>query len=136
MSKNKSENKNTLHCNLTQLQEQYLPAIEWLVDLDSYRRQGRTYTMAVAFIMAAMKRPGVMVEVWDHVSRLKRDFELGQRWIMEEIERILSLPENKEILKRTTLYRDGLKIEGFWPKKIEAEWIGRKSPLKDGRRGF
>lgn len=115
---------NTLHCNLTPLQELYLPAIEWLIDIDSYRRQGRTYLMAVAFIMAAMKRPGMWVQVWDHCFRLNRDFELGQLRIMEEIERILSLPENEEIMKRTTLYRDGLKIDGFWPKKIEAEWIG------------
>jgi len=122
--KNKETSKSTFHCNLTQLQEQYLPAIEWLVNIDSYRRQGRTYLMAVAFIMAAMKRPGVMVEVWDHYFKLRRDLELGTRFIMEIIEGILNQEENKEILKRTTLYRDGLKIEGFWPKKIEAEFIG------------
>jgi len=52
-------NKNVLHCELTPLQEEYLPAIEWLVNVDSYRAQGRTYTMAVAFIKVAMKRPGV-----------------------------------------------------------------------------
>lgn len=113
-----------LHCNLTPLEKEYLPAIEWLVDLDSYRRQGRTYLMAVAFIMAALKKPGMVIQVWDHAFRLARDFELGRRFILDTIERILHQEGNEEILKRTTLYRDGLKIEGAWPEKIEAEWVG------------
>lgn len=111
-------NKNVLHCELTPLQEEYLPAIEWLVNVDSYRAQGRTYTMAVAFIKVAMKRPGVKVEVWDHYFR---DRELGQRRMMDMVGMILNMPENKEILKRTRFYRDGFSISGVWKKEVVAE---------------
>lgn len=128
MDKVSNNKANILHCNLTQLQEEYLPAIEWLLDVNSYRAQGRTYTMAVAFIKIAMKRPGMPVRVRDHHSVPNGGFNPEQRRMMQLIEGILRLPENEEILKRTYFnHRDGIiRIEGFWPKEIVAEWIGPK----------
>jgi hypothetical protein len=53
--------------NLSLSQEDYLPALMWLIDPNhNSRMSGRTHTLAYAFIKTAILNPGKDICVFDH----------------------------------------------------------------------
>ncbi len=54
---------------LTKKQKEHYKSVEWLLNDESYRREGRSYLMAVCFIQRALRNRGCWVKVFDHFSR-------------------------------------------------------------------
>jgi hypothetical protein len=67
-----------------------LETLLWLLDPNAYRRSGRSYTMAVAYVNIAMKYPGQWIYVRDHYPNHMADtFLLGtiKRWCRENLKK-------------------------------------------------
>lgn len=70
---------------LTKIQEDFLPAIEWLID-DSInsRASGRTTLMAYAFLNKAIREKGRWIKVFDHYATPKGYIVSGIKKILIE----------------------------------------------------
>ena len=53
---------------LTKKQEKYAEAIEWLLDPNGPRAEGRTFLMAYTFIKLALQNRGTWIQVFDHFA--------------------------------------------------------------------
>lgn len=51
---------------LTPLQLKHYDSLQWLLNPDN-RGQGRTYLMAIVWLNMAHSKPGVWIEVYDHI---------------------------------------------------------------------
>jgi len=90
---------------LTPKQEKYLEAVEWLINYDSFRLEGRSFLLAYAFVRRAMSYPGEWVLVFDHYPHDK--YRQSER-MMKLVWGIIS--ENEELLKMTEFREDKFKI--------------------------
>ena len=71
---------------LTELQKEYLPAIEWLVDdTQRYALEGRTFILAYVYIKMALEKQGKWIKINDHWPFLQ-----GRDHLMQMIHRMIS----------------------------------------------
>lgn len=72
---------------LSKLQQEYYPAIKWLIN-DGPRASGRTTLLAVAFLEKAVETPGRKILVFDHfpIVRSVRDNMLDRVKALFEIQ--------------------------------------------------
>ena len=60
------------HFNLTKVQLKHLKTINWL--LDGPLRSGRSYVLAVAYVMKAINHPNTWITVHDHYDCRQSDY--------------------------------------------------------------
>lgn len=66
--------KKEIKIELNKDQKKYLPAIQWLIS--DRRATGKTYLLAVAFIMKAIENPGRQIQIFDHIPRIRLNYLL------------------------------------------------------------
>jgi hypothetical protein len=56
----------SLRDGLREDQQEHLDTIDWLLNLDRYRGQGRTHLLAIGFMGQAIRANGAWIRPWDH----------------------------------------------------------------------
>jgi hypothetical protein len=86
---------------LSKIQKEFLPAIEWLVS-DEHRAEGRTFLLAIAFYNKCNANPGEWVSVQDHFFGSR---QATQDILIPEIYRISQIvnPDSKMTVSSSNL---------------------------------